>query len=105
MGQHQRGQTAHGVADQMETLDAEMRQHLQRSLQQEGNRYSGQITALAFPAARCVIRDERMTGEGSQLHDVGIIFLGRAKPMQEHNRRQDTVTMYGGNVQLDIFYR
>jgi hypothetical protein len=46
-----------------------------------------------------------MTGEGGLLHDVGIVFLGRAKPMQEHNRRQDTVSVKGSDVQLDALHR
>ena len=46
-----------------------------------------------------------MTGEGGLLHDVGVVLLGRAKPMQEHNRRQDTVAVKGGDVQPDALHR
>jgi len=46
-----------------------------------------------------------VTGECGLLHDVGIVFFGRTKTMQEHNRRQDAVAMEGGHVQLDILHR
>jgi hypothetical protein len=46
-----------------------------------------------------------VTGECGLLHDVGVIFFGRAKTMQEHNGRQDAVPVNGGDVQLDTLYR
>ncbi len=89
----------------MEPLDAEMLQYLQRRLPQEGNGNPRQVAALALTAARRVIGDKGVTGKRGLQHDVGVVLLGRAKSMQEDDRRQAALAMNGGDVQLDTLDR
>ncbi|MNY00733.1 hypothetical protein D3C86_1332410 [compost metagenome] len=82
-----------------------MRQHLQCRLHQKGYGNFGKVIALAFTATRCVVSDEGVTSKCWLLHDVGIVFFGRTKTMQEHNRRQYSLAMDGSHVQLNTLHR
>ncbi len=98
-GEHQRGEPAHGVADQVERPPAEVIEHGLGGLDQEGDRDPREVRAGGLAAARRVVGDERAAIEGRVAHDVGVVFLGRAEAVQEQDRRAIAGAVDGREVQ------
>lgn len=98
MGQHQRRQPAHRVADEVEAADAVGLQHRFSSRHEEGNGELRQITTVRLAAARRIPGQERTAVEGRVMHDVSVVFLSGTKPVQEDDRLQRAAAAYRRQV-------
>ncbi|MOA20314.1 hypothetical protein D3C78_1407520 [compost metagenome] len=88
------------MADEVEALDAEVVEHGQRGLHQEGDADARKIAAAGFRATRGIVGEERMAGERGVADDVGVVLLGRTETVQEDDGRLVAIAMQGGDGEL-----
>ncbi|MCY1546575.1 hypothetical protein D9M68_825770 [compost metagenome] len=101
VGQHQRGEATHGMADQVEALDTEVLQQRQGGVQQQGNADAREVGAAGFATAGGIVGEERMPVEGGIAHDVGIVLLGRTEAVQEDDGRLVAAAVQGRDCEVD----
>ena len=97
--QHQRGQAAHRMPDQVETPDACVVQESLRGLDQERDRDAWQVLTEGLAASRCVVGEERVPRERALACDVEVVLLCRAEAVQENDGGQVAVPAGRGDRQ------
>jgi hypothetical protein len=87
VGEQQRGEATHRVPDDVEPVDAHRGEHGRRGGDQERDRDGRQVCTRRLAAARRVVGDKWPSGQRRVEGGVGVVLLGAAEAVQEHDRR------------------